>query len=212
MSQDKICFAIIDPRYTDPRAYEGMQPRELPSGQYLIQITPINQEWLQGFRRYKPEELETINLESTFPHPMYRDEFYKREPFATKQLSDGRKLFRRKHGYIHNMPAGQTTEVVISVPYPECKINKLEVIDANARDTVDLIVLDTPDGTLSGFPNAPLNQFGFNVVVSDLLYSDKSDYDADLVFGMQLMVRYTNRTNADKEVGLNVIFHQVVRS
>lgn len=211
MSTDKICFVIIDPRYTDPRAYAGMEPRELPSGQYLIQITEKNQEYLQRFRRYKPEELDEINLESTFPHQMYSDEFYKREPFATKQLSDGRKLFRRKHGYIENMVAGQTTEVVISVPYNECKINKLEVIDANARDTVDLIVLDTPSGTLSGFPNAPLNQFGFDVVVCDLLYSDKSDYDADLIKDMQLMIRYTNRGDADKEVGFNVIFHEVVR-
>ena len=67
-----------------------------------------------------------------------------------------------------------------------------------------------PTGTFSTVPNYMLNQFGFNVVVSELLYSDKSDYDADLIKDMKVKLVYKNDTNASKEVGVNITFHEVV--
>ena len=140
--------------------------------------------------------------------------FYSREPFATKILKDGSKLFRRKHGQKATINAGQSQEIVFTVPYTQAKINKLEIIDANALDRVDLIVkspLDPATAALYGMPaNIPLNQFGFDVVVSDLLYSDKSDYDADVFAGMQIVVVYKNDSAENKEVGFNLIYHEVV--
>ncbi len=136
--------------------------------------------------------------------------YYSREPFASKTLKDGSKLYRRKHGYFIDTIAGSSVDKIVTVPYAKCKINKIEIIDANTRDCIDLLVLDDTNGTYSTIPNYVLNQFGFGVVVSDLLYADKSDYDADLYMGMQLKVVYHNRTNNNKEVGLNVIFHEVV--
>ncbi len=140
--------------------------------------------------------------------------FYSREPFATKTLKDGSKLFRRKHGQKVTIPANSSQDVIFTVPYVKAKINKLEVIDANTRDRVDLLVKSPADAATAaayGFPaDYLLNQFGFDVVVSDLLYSDKSDYDADVYQGFQIIVTYKNDTNADKEVGFNLIYHEVV--
>ncbi len=135
--------------------------------------------------------------------------YYQREPFATKTLQDGKKLFRRKHGYKDTIAAGQSKSKKILVPYGACKINKLEVIAANPLDRIDLRVLDTPTGLLTGVPNYMLNQFGFGVIVSELLYSDKSDYDADLVKDMQVEIVYHNDSTEEITVGYNVIFHEV---
>lgn len=140
--------------------------------------------------------------------------YYSREPFATKVLKDGSKLFRRKHGIKETILAGQEKDIVFTVPYAKARINKLEIIDANALDRVDLLVkspVDTNIATAYGMPaDYLLNQFGFNVVVSDLLYSDKSDYDAEVYQAMQVVVRYKNDSANDKEVGFNLIYHEVV--
>ena len=105
--------------------------------------------------------------------------YYSREPFATKTLKDGSKLYRRKHGKKETILANNEKEIIFEVPYAKAKINKLEVIDANTRDRIDLIVKSPSDSTLAGSYGMPtnylLNQFGFDVVVSDLLYSDKSE-------------------------------------
>lgn len=135
--------------------------------------------------------------------------YYQREPFASKVLPNGMKLFRRKHGYKETILAGQSKGTKIVTPYDQCKINKLEVIGANPLDRIDLKVLDTPAGLLTGVPNYMLNQFGFNVVVSELLYSDKSDYDADLIKDMQVEITYYNDSSNDITVGYNIIFHEV---
>ena len=140
--------------------------------------------------------------------------FYSREPFASKQLKDGRSLFRRKHGQKETILANSEKEIIFTVPYGQAKINKLEVIDANALDRIELYVKSPVDPTTAaayGFPaDYLLNQFGFNVVVSNLLYSDKSDYDADVYAGFQIVVKYKNDTASDKEVGFNLIYHEVV--
>jgi len=140
--------------------------------------------------------------------------YYSREPFATKVLKDGSKLFRRKHGVKTTIAANAEEDIIFTVPYSQAKINKLEVIDANALDRIDLLVkspIDVPTATAYGMPaDYLLNQFGFDVVVSSLLYSDKSDYDADVYYGMQIIARYKNDTNEAKDVGLNLIYHEVV--
>jgi hypothetical protein len=140
--------------------------------------------------------------------------FYSREPFATKVLNDGSKLFRRKHGVKETILANSEKEIIFTVPYVMAKINKLEIIDANAMDRVDLYVNSPADAATAaayGMPaNYMLNQFGFDVVVSELLYSDKSDYDADVYAGFQIIVKYKNDTNADTTVGFNLIYHEVV--
>ena len=140
--------------------------------------------------------------------------FYSREPFATKILKDGSKLFRRKHGQKISIPTGEEREVVFSCPYDKAKINKLEIIKANPLDRVDLYVKSPADPAIAALYGLPadllLNQFGFDVSVAELLYSDKSDYDAELLKGFQTIVKYKNDGPSDVEVGFNLTFHEVV--
>lgn len=135
-------------------------------------------------------------------------------PFAEKTLPDGSKLFRRKHGKKETILANSFKDIVFTAPYAKSKINKLEIIGANDLDRVDLSVyspLDPATAAAYGMPaNILLNQFGFDVVVSSWLYSDKSDYDADVYAGFQIIVRYKNDTANDVEVGFNLIYHEVV--
>lgn len=135
-------------------------------------------------------------------------------PFADKVLSNGKKLFRRKHGVKETINANSEKEIIFTVPYASARINKLEVISANELDRVDLVVKSPLDANIAasyGFPaNYLLNQFGFDVVVSSLLYSDKSDYDAAVLQHMQIIIVYKNDTNEAKEVGFNLIYHEEV--
>ena len=143
-----------------------------------------------------------------------RGNFYQREPFAAKVLETGEQLFRRKHGQTHTIPGNTEQDIIFVVPYGRAKINKLEIIDANALDAVDLLVKSPTDANLAAAYGMPpdylLNQFGFDAVVSSLLYSDKSDYDAEVFQGMQIICKYKNKTPNSKMVGFNLIFHELV--
>ena len=130
--------------------------------------------------------------------------------FADKTLYSGEKLFRRKHGQKQTITANSSGTISVNVPYAACKINKAEIVNCKSGDEVDLKVLDTPTGAISTVPNYALNQFGFLVVMPDGIYIDKSDYDADLIQDMKVEITYHNNSNSDREVGVNITFHEVV--
>ena len=135
-------------------------------------------------------------------------------PFASKVLAGGEKLYRRKHGKKETILANSEKEIIFTVPYSHAKINKLEIVHANGLDRVDLLIKSPVDATVAALYGMPanylLNQFAFDVVVCELIYSDKSDYDADLYMGFQVVVLYKNDTALDTEVGFNLIYHEVV--
>jgi len=139
---------------------------------------------------------------------------YSVEPFANKILVDGKKLFRRKHGLSQVIAANSQSEIVFTVPYNRAKINEVEIINANALDMVDLLVrspLDANTAAAYGMPaNYLLNQFGFNVMLSSGIYSDSSNYDADVYAGFQIVIVYKNQTSTDRNIGINLTYHEVV--
>lgn len=174
-----------------------------------IRFNDSNGSTFRNYIKYSVDDIRSARESYTDLNPT-NDTYYQREPFASKKLSSGKSLFRRKHGKKETIISGEEKDIIFDVPYGNCKINKLEVIDANALDRIDLMVLDTPTGSISSVPNYMLNQFGFDVIVSDLLYSDKSDYDADLIKDMQIKIVYKNDGDQDKTVGFNIIFHEVI--
>jgi len=131
-------------------------------------------------------------------------------PFAQKKLSDGRRLFRRKHGVRHIVPANSEHSFTFEIPYVQCKIDEVEIINCSGNDNVDLKVRDNASGTYSSIPNVLLNQFGFNVCLSDLYYADTSNYDANLYQTMKMEVVYRNNDDEDKNIGVNFVLHEVV--
>jgi hypothetical protein len=131
-------------------------------------------------------------------------------PFASKELPNGKKLFRRKIGYTFTLPASSDYVQSITVPYSACKINEAEVLWAPEGVTVDMKVKDTPAGSYTGVANALLNQYGTNVVIASDFFRDISPYDADVYLGMVLEFTFHNSSATSKVMGLNIVFHEVV--
>jgi hypothetical protein len=144
--------------------------------------------------------------------------FIRLVPFATK-ADEGGKYFRRKHGFRSaEIPAGQTGEIILNVPYDVVKINELEFTNAKEDVLVDFIVNDTATGAIqlsmgvppeAVVPNAPLNQFGHDTELPNGLYRDKSDYDADLIKDMQLKIIIKNNTGQAYTAKGNVTYHEI---
>ena len=140
-------------------------------------------------------------------------------PFSNKVLSDGSKLFRRKHGFrfTSSIAAGENDFIELVAPYSLQKINLVELLSCEDGDQVDFWVLDSDTGVYqaskgiqSPVPKAPLNQFGFKTELPDGFYIDKSDYDADLIGGMIIKIIYYNNGQAAKTPKGNIVWHEVV--
>jgi len=132
-----------------------------------------------------------------------------RPVFASKYVADG-KLSRRKHGYKYNVSANTMIEIEIPVPYTKCKLDSVEIIGCDKGDCASFKVLDDDLGTLSGTPKASINQYGFNVNLSQDFYKDHSEYAADLFAGLYLKIEYQESNGIDKEIYINMDFHEVL--
>lgn len=133
----------------------------------------------------------------------------KSKPFFDKKLPDGKKIFKRIHGATTTVQAS-TVNVELVVPYNTCKITGVEIIAAVHGDKVNFKVLDTPTGTISTIPNYLLNQFGFEVFLAKDLHREISNYDADLIKDMKLVVEYIPKdTGSPREIYVNFILHEV---
>lgn len=135
----------------------------------------------------------------------------KLQPFASKELPDiQKKLFRRAHGFQHNLVANSENIIEFIIPYAWCKVTTLEIINLPAMMQCDLTICDTSTGTYSTIPNYKLNQFGFNVNVAKNYYKDHSEYDADLYLGMKVCLILKNTSNFTDTIGINLTLHEVV--
>jgi hypothetical protein len=129
-------------------------------------------------------------------------------PFASKELPDGKKLYRRKHGYTVALAANTVTIYEITVPYASQKINEAEIIGCLPGIKANFKVVDTASGTYSTIPNFVLDQFGFNVNITKDYFQDISQYDAHCYTGMRLVFEFDN-PNAEHVIGINIVYHEV---
>lgn len=130
-------------------------------------------------------------------------------PFKSKTVQGG-KLFRRKHGFKSESIAPNETSVIeINVPYDFAKINEVEFCNCDLGDEANFKVCDTPQGSISGTPGTLLNQFGFGVKLPQGFYKDQSDYDADLIKDMKIVIEYKNNSSEAKIARGNIVFHEV---
>lgn len=130
-------------------------------------------------------------------------------PFADKILPNGKKLYRRKHGKRQSIPGNGSGKIQFVVPYAVAKIDEVEIVNCSATDTCHLKVLDNDAGTFSTVPNYLLNQFGFDVNLSDIYYTDTSNYDAELYQSMVVEIEYFNNEAEAKDIGVNFVLHEV---
>ena len=131
-------------------------------------------------------------------------------PFTSKILPNGQKLFKRVHGVSSSVSGNSTENIEFIVPYTQCKVTAVELIGAEIGDSCNFYIYDNALGTISGFPNVRLNQFGFNLYLAKDYYREESSYDADLIQGLKLQVEFTNSSSNQKFIGVNFILHEVV--
>ena len=131
-------------------------------------------------------------------------------PYAVKSNAT-HKFFKRVHGENNIIePLGATGNIELIIPYNLAKIAHMEILNCSIKDKVSVKFYDTPSGTISGTPNAILNQFGYGVEVTNDLYRFKSEYDADLIKDMKISIEYTNNGLNDRYIGVNFILDELV--
>jgi hypothetical protein len=165
----------------------------------IKKLDPISSDQLDFETNYK-------NLAETNSQTNANIEVKLQVPFASKTLPNGNKLFKRYHG-IQSVVSVGANDVIYTVPYPQVKIVGVDILYAEALDTVDFYVLDTITGTYSTIPNYTLNQFGFSVNVSKDFFRQESNYDADLYAGMQIKIVYNSQSA--KTIGINFNMSEV---
>lgn len=139
-------------------------------------------------------------------------------PFASKEMPDGKKLYRRVHGVQVTLAANGNTDMIFEVPYNWCKITGARLLWFPEGVKADFFVLDSVGGIAqlaAGLPpefvvpSKVLNQFGFDVNCAVDFFADDSPYDADLYLGMKFKAVLKNDSATSKVVAINFVLHEV---
>jgi len=125
--------------------------------------------------------------------------------FASKKVGT-KKLYTRATGKSFALVVGSNT-LDFLIPYNEMKFTGIEIDGGKIGERVNLKILDTATGTISGVPNYMLNQFGFDVNLPDGFYSRESQYDADLI--KDLVIRIELTAVEARNIGVNYLIHEL---
>lgn len=125
--------------------------------------------------------------------------------FRSKKIGD-KKLFSRITGKKFPVAVGVNT-LDFLIPKNEMKMNGVEITNGKMGETVNFKVLDTATGTISTIPNFMLNQFAFDVNLPDGFYSQKSDYDADVI--KDLVIRIEITAVEARDLCVNYLLHEL---
>jgi hypothetical protein len=169
-----------------------------------IQWVSINDNyWLKGFDGAFSLECiipldntlsaDTVDFETNFKANGNKSLPQQNQPFASKVLPNGKKLYKREHGIQASLSTGNNN-IFFTIPYPWVKIIGIEIFGGEHLDYCDLMILDSSTGTYSGVANYQLNQFGYTVNVAAGEYEEENAYDADLYQGMQIKIVYNSQS------------------
>jgi hypothetical protein len=154
-----------------------------------------------------PASSDQTDFETNFKPSGNKSQPIQVQPFSSKALPNGKKLFKRFTGTSFALTTGSNTLTWTQSTFPWTKFVGLEIIGASAGDTCDLFVLDTATGTYSGVPNYPLNQFAYNANLPTEFYRHVSEYDADLYQNLQIQIVY--RSVDAKTIYINFDMNEV---
>lgn len=139
------------------------------------------------------------------------------KPLSSNIDDTGKKLFLRMHGIpFYNVPANTTHNFEFVIPYNECKFDEIEIIGISSHDTASLKIYDNTNGDYTQFvpggpyPNALLNQFGFNVNLTEGRHLFKGNYPSLFTYpNAKIVVEYNNNSLETKKVSLNIRLHEL---
>lgn len=184
----------------------------VPGVESNFSYVPSYESYPEGFKSYKKLTQEEFNSavqiikSGQFPDIKINENIESQTlPFSSKKLGN-QKIFMRVNGTSGSV-SSNASNIDFTVPYDFCKITGIEIINAEFGDVANFRVLDTPSGTISGFSNVQLNEFGTSVNITEKFYRFESSYDADLIKDMTLRVNYTSISS--KTVYINFILHEV---
>lgn len=128
-------------------------------------------------------------------------------PFSSKYISEGT-LTKRKKGYSFDVLASQISTIEIPIDF-DCKVDVVEIINCDIGDSVNFKVLDDDTGSISTIAKSVLNQYGYDVKMTDKFYKEQNKYQADLNKGMYLLFEFSENSNKAKTIYINIDFHEV---
>lgn len=160
-------------------------------------------------RKSNPANVNQTDFEINYKNKANKKVDIGIDPFASKVLRNGKKVFTRIRGISANVGSSATI-IDFTIPFSLCKITGLEIINTEIGDNATFQIIDTSTGTISGVANAVLNEFGTNVALSKNLYKYVSQYDADLIQDMKLRIVYDSFSMLTfKTVYINYFLHEV---
>tara|TARA_R110002096_G_scaffold34017_3_gene97568 strand:- start:3989 stop:4600 length:612 start_codon:yes stop_codon:yes gene_type:complete len=178
-------------------------PRMLVSGQCLIRLTDDNEDLLIGYTKYLVEDIRALDLEQEHKHKEKRENLSLNNPFNSKHLIDGTKLYENVHGVGDEFLAGETKTLRIKVPYIKCYFTEAEIVNAAAGTITDFKF--QVDNGVGGYIDVYTH--GHSVNISEGYYHRKSNYEAELTDNLYVAATITNG-NTDRRVGLNIVLHE----
>jgi hypothetical protein len=127
-------------------------------------------------------------------------------PAFSAKVIGGKKIFSRITGKKFPVIVGLNT-LDFSIPKNEMKMNGVEITNGKEGETVNFKVLDTPTGTISTVPNYTLNQFAFDLNLPNGFYSQRSNYDADVI--KDLVIRIEINAVEARDLCVNYLLHEM---
>ena len=140
-----------------------------------------------------PNNEDTIVFLESYIESSNKNTVIKQSAFTSNTTNDGKRLYKREQGVQHDVVNGENI-IIYTIPYEWAKITGLSIVNGEALDTIDVFVLDSTTGTYTTYPNHQLNQFGFNVNMTEGFYSCYSSFESDLYLNMQIKIVYRSNT------------------
>ena len=125
------------------------------------------------------------------------------------------KLYKSTHGkFFNNLTEGQENVCDFTVPF-RCKFEGMVLVYSKKGDKACVCIHDDANGTYTGTPNMmiPKTGFGNSVCMAIDKCEDSATYDAELMPGMVIKVKYTPSGSGTRDqIGINYKLHEMVEA
>ena len=129
--------------------------------------------------------------------------------------AEGETAYKKVTGVKKLIDPGSTENIELAFPFPKGLVKGAKIINTHIGDSLNFKIKDTDTNTYSQAPvesvgpNYILNQFGFNVYLTNESLEDTAEFAGVLYQGMVLTCEYTNNTSEAKTVYMNCDIYEL---